>query len=470
MIALTLEEIEAATGGRLVGPDVRITGSVVTDSRECEPGSLYVARVGEHADGHDYVPAALEAGAVAVLGERVVDGAPCVVVDDVELAFAKVARAVVDRAENLQIVGITGSSGKTSTKDLLGAVLARFAPTIAPYGSLNSEVGVPLTVCRVDEDTRYLVAEMGASGVGHIAYLTKIAPPRIGIVLNVGQAHMGEFGSVEAIARTKGELVEALPDDGVAVLNVDDPRVRAMASRTSAKVVLVGLGEDADFRATDVSVDETGRPSYHLTSPLGEADVRLALVGEHQVGNSLSVIAAATSLGLPLADVVDAVAGAGASSRWRMEVTEVGGRVTLVNDAYNANPDSMRAALRALAHMGASRRTIAAVGEMRELGDVSRAEHAAVGELAAELGIDVLVIVGEGARPVADGARDAGMDAAGIVVVDDIDAAHDVLVERIEEGDVVLFKSSRDSGLRVLGDRLVEESGSSAFPVTEVTS
>jgi len=470
VIELSLEEIATVTGGRLVGPDARITGPVVTDSRECAAGSLYVARVGEHADGHDFVPAALAVGAAGVLGERAVDGASCVVVDDVELAFAEVARAVVDRAPNLQIVGITGSSGKTSTKDLLGAVLARFAPTIAPYGSLNSEVGVPLTVCRIDEATRYLVAEMGASGVGHIAYLTKIAPPSIGIVLNVGQAHMGEFGSVEAIARTKGELVEALPQDGVAILNVDDSRVRAMASRTQAKVILVGLGEDADYRATDVSIDEAGRPSYHLTCPLGEADVRLALVGEHQVGNSLSVIAAATSLGLALGDVVEAVAGAGAASRWRMEVSEVGGGVTLVNDAYNANPDSMRAALRALAHMGTSRRSIAALGEMRELGEASHDEHTAVGQLAAELGIDRLVVVGAGAQAIAQGARTAGMTADAVTTVDDIDAAHDVLVEQIAPGDVVLFKSSRDSGLRMLGDRLVEESGTPAFPVTEVTS
>lgn len=468
MIEFSLDEIARVTGGRLVGADAQVTGPVVTDSRECERGSLYVARVGEHADGHQYAPAAREAGAVGVLGERPVEALPTVVVDNSELAFAKLARAVVDAIAALEIIGITGSSGKTSTKDLLGAVLAHFAPTVAPHGSLNSEVGVPLTVCRLDAESRYLVAEMGASGVGHIQYLTEIAPPKVGIVLNVGKAHMGEFGSVEAIAQTKGELVEALPDEGFAVLNVDDERVRAMASRTKAQVVLVGLGEGADFRAANVEMDARGRASYDLTCPQGTARVRLAVVGEHQVGNSLSVIAAAVSLGLDLAEVVDALASAGATSRWRMEVHELPRGVTLVNDAYNANPDSMRAAMRSLAHMGRERHTVAVLGEMRELGESSIAEHASVGRHLVELGIDEVYVVGTGAVAIADGARAAGMLAERVHELPDADAAYDALVADLRPGCILLLKSSRDSGLRLLGDRLVEESGSSAVPTTEV--
>lgn len=470
MITLTLEEVAAATGGVLHGIDTTITGSVVADSRECGPGSLYVARIGEHADGHDFAPNAAAAGATGVLGLRPVGVLPTVVVEDVDLAFAHLARAVVDRLPHLGIVGITGSSGKTSTKDLLGAVLGSFAPTIAPYGSLNSEVGVPLTVCRVDESTRFLVAEMGADGVGHIAYLTRIAPPKVGIVLNVGKAHLGEFGSVEAIAQTKGELVEALPADGFAILNVDDERVRAMASRTDASVVLVGLGADADYRATNVEVDATGRASYDLDCPAGKAHVRLNVFGEHQVGNSLSVIAAAVSLGFDLDEIVAALATAGAASRWRMEVHELGGGVTLINDAYNANPDSMRAALRSLAQMGCGRHTVAVLGEMLELGESSAQEHAEVGRLAAELGLRELVVVGGGAGAIADGAVEAGFPTERIHRAADAEAAHALLVSPVRTEQILLFKSSRDSGLRLLGDRLVDESGTATFPVTEVTS
>lgn len=469
MIEISLDEIARVTAGRLEGSDATVSGPVVTDSRECGPGSLYVARAGEHADGHEYAPAARDAGAVGVLGERPLEDLPTVVVEDSELAFAALARAVVDAIPALEIVGITGSSGKTSTKDLLGAVLARFGPTVAPHGSLNSEVGVPLTVCRLDAASRYLVAEMGASGVGHIEYLTKIAPPKVGIVLNVGKAHMGEFGSVDAIAKTKGELVEALPEDGFAVLNVDDERVRAMASRTKATVVLVGLGQGADYRATNVEVDANGRASYDLTCPHGTARVRLAVVGEHQVGNSLSVIAAAVSLGLSLPEVVDALATAGATSRWRMEMHELPGGITLVNDAYNANPDSMRAAMRSLAHMGRDRHSVAVLGEMRELGDSSDDEHAQVGRDLFELGIDEVYVVGAGAAPIAVGARSAGMPAERVHELADADAAHAALVTGLRPDHIVLLKSSRDSGLRLLGDRLVEESRPSGVSTTEVT-
>lgn len=470
MIQLSLAQIAQACSGTLHGDDAIVTGNVVTDSREVTPGGLYVARVGEHADGHDYAAAAAAAGAVGCLGERPVPELPTIVVEDVQLAFAKLGRRVTDGIDGLEIVGITGSSGKTSTKDMLGAVLSSFAPTISPVGSLNSEIGVPLTVCRLDANSKYLVAEMGADGVGHIAYLAKIAPPKVGIVLNVGKAHLGEFGSVDAIAQTKGELVEALPSDGVAILNADDERVAAMAPRTAARVITVGVRNEADFRATNVHLDGAGRASYHLISPLGEADVRLAMFGEHQVGNSLSVIAAATALGHPLDAVVAAVGEAKAASRWRMEVHELGGGVTLINDAYNANPDSMRAALRSLAAMGVERHTVAVLGQMLELGDGSHEEHRAVGLLAAELGIREVVTVGEGARGIAEGALAGGMTESAVYHVADTEAAHQLLTKLVKPGHILILKSSRDSGLRLLGDQLVDEAGTTAFPATEELS
>ncbi|MGN6752534.1 MAG: UDP-N-acetylmuramoyl-tripeptide--D-alanyl-D-alanine ligase [Intrasporangium sp.] len=447
MIPLPLARVAELTGGVLHGPDpageLVIDGPVVTDSRECGPGGLYVARVGEHADGHAFVPDAAARGAVAALTSRVVDGLPCVVVDDVQLAFGHLARGVVDTAPGLQVIGITGSSGKTSTKDLLASVLATAGETVAPVNSLNGEIGVPLTVCRITPSTRHLVVEMGARGIGHLRYLTQIAPPQIGIVLNVGSAHVGEFGSRENIARAKAELPQALPAEGLAILNADDPLVAAMAQGLAARVCLVGTSHEAEVRAEDIVLDEAGRAAYTLVAPQGRAKVGLRLVGPHHVANSLAVAAAALELGLPLDAVAASLSAALPVSRWRMEVTRRADGVTVVNDAYNANPESMRAALDALAGMTTAGRRWAVVGEMLELGESSPAEHAAIGRYAAQLGIDRLVAVGDGARSV--GAAEW---------VRDTDTAFDLLRVELAPGDIVLFKSSRDSGLRWLGDRV----------------
>lgn len=452
MIPLTLVEVAGLTGGAVQGSSgpaaVVVSGVVSTDSRECGPGSLYVARVGEHADGHDFVAAAAERGAVAALTSRVVPGLPCVVVDDVQTAFGRLARGVLDRAPDLHVVAITGSSGKTSTKDLLASVLAAHGETVAPRNSLNGEIGVPLTVCRVTPTTRYLVAEMGARGLGHIAYLTTIAPPDVAVVLNVGTAHVGEFGSRENIAVAKGELPESLSPDGLAILNADDPLVAAMRFRTSARVQFVGLSPEADVRAIDVELSELGQPSFTIVTKAGERRVALGLNGAHHVGNALAVAAACLELGLSLDDVVAGLEAARPLSRWRMEVTERPDGVIVVNDAYNANPESMRAALDTLAAMQATGRRWAVLGEMLELGPESSAQHAGVGAYAARLGIDRIVAVGEGARSY--GAGDW---------VPDTEAAHAFLVDRLQAGDVVLLKSSRDSGLRWLGDRLAGSAG-----------
>ena len=508
MIPMGLRDVATLTGGELhPGPgagrgarveDVLVDGPVVTDSREAGPGSLYVARVGEHADGHRFLGLARDKGAVAALTTRPVGELPCVVVDDVQAAFGRLARGVVDRCPKLRVIGITGSSGKTGTKDLLASVLATVAETVAPVGSLNGEVGVPLTVCRVTPSTRFLVVEMGARAVGHIRYLTEVAPPGIALVLNVGSAHLGEFGSIDRVAHAKAELVQALPPDGVAILNADEPVVAAMGRLTDARVVTVGRSEGAMVRATDVALDGLGRPSFTLAVGGRSAPVTLALHGEHQVGNALSVAAAALECRLGLEQVAAALGAARATSRWRMEVIERDDGVTVVNDAYNANPDSVRAALAALAGMAggrppaeaqvaeaqvadgqvaagrvagervgrgerpqapdARRRTWAVLGEMLELGDQSRTEHERVGRLAATLGIDQVLAVGEGARPVVDGARLAGpAPAAGAAVswVPDADTAYRLLCTQLRRGDVVLLKSSRDAGLRWLGDRLV---------------
>jgi UDP-N-acetylmuramoyl-tripeptide--D-alanyl-D-alanine ligase len=468
MIPMTLSAIAAATGGAVHGAgtgrlvDVLVDGPVVTDSRLAGPGGLYVARRGEHADGHQFVGDAAARGAVAALTSRPVTELPSVVVEDVDRAFGRLGRAVLAAAPQVTVVAVTGSSGKTSTKDLLAQVLPALGATVAAEASYNSEVGVPLTVVRVEPDTRYLVVEMGARGPGHLAYLTEIAQPDISVVLNVGTAHVGEFGSREAVARAKSELVQALSPSGLAVLNADDTAVAAMASLSAAPVVFVGRSSSgraaAQVRAERVELGRAARPTFELVSDLasasGRARVELRLHGEHQVDNALAVAAVALSLGLPVAEAAERLSAAEPASRWRMEVVERSDGVTVVNDAYNANPESMRAALRALVAMSRGRRSWAVLGEMRELGPVSEREHAELAGVAARLGVDRLVVVGEGARAAYEAALLSSTWQAPPILVPDTDAAFDAVQAELAEGDVVLLKSSRDSGLRFLGERL----------------
>ncbi|MFI8099864.1 UDP-N-acetylmuramoyl-tripeptide--D-alanyl-D-alanine ligase [Streptomyces sp. NPDC086023] len=469
MIALSLAEIADITGGRTHDiPDASraVTGSVVIDSRQVEPGGLFAAFAGEHVDGHDYAERAVAAGAVAVLAARPV-GVPAIVVDDVETALGALARAVVGRL-GTDVVALTGSAGKTSTKDLIAQVLQQHAPTVWTPGSLNNEIGLPLTALKATAETQHLVLEMGARGIGHIRYLTGLTPPRIGLVLNVGTAHIGEFGGREQIAQAKGELVEALPaesEGGVAVLNADDPLVRAMAARTKARTVFFGEAEDADVRASEVRMTDRGQPSFTLHTPTGCSDVTLRLYGEHHVSNALAAAAVAHVLGMSVDEIATALSGAGTLSRWRMEVTERADGVTVVNDAYNANPESMRAALRALAAMGdaakaAGGRTWAVLGPMAELGDESLAEHDAVGRLAVRLNVSRLVAVGgREASWLQLGAYNEGSWGEESVLVSDAQAAVDLLRRELRPGDVVLVKASRSIGLERIAQALLEGEG-----------
>ncbi|GAB3499522.1 UDP-N-acetylmuramoyl-tripeptide--D-alanyl-D-alanine ligase [Nocardiopsis coralliicola] len=468
MIALTLDRIAEITRTRpnaAVPPDRVVDGPVVVDSRQVGPGSLFVALGGERADGHDFAGAAVAAGASAVLGSRPVE-APALLADggddEVVAALGRLARAAAEQisAAGADIVGITGSSGKTTTKDLLAQVLDRLGPTVAPVGSLNNEIGHPLTVLRADERTRFVVLEVAARGIGHIAHLCSIAPPRIGVVLNVGSAHVGEFGGKEAIARAKGELVEALPAaaaGGVAVLNADDPNVAPMAARTAARVVTVGTGPDADVRALDVRLDSAGRAAFTLAAGGRTAPVRLAVIGAHQVHNALAAAAVAAEFGMDAEGIAAALAEAGPVSRWRMEVTERADGVTVVNDAYNANPESTAAALETLAAIGAGGRRIAVLGHMAELGDGSRAAHEGIGKAAAESGVDLLVSVGEQAAGIADGAAGVPGWAGEAVRADGTDAALDALTERLRPKDTVLVKGSRVAGLERVAAALAAE-------------
>ncbi|MFF2993952.1 UDP-N-acetylmuramoyl-tripeptide--D-alanyl-D-alanine ligase [Streptomyces sp. NPDC057950] len=457
MIALSLAEIAAVVGGQthdIPDPALQVTGPVVRDSREVEPGSLFVAFAGERVDGHDFARAVVEAGAVAVLASRPV-GVPAIVVEDVQTALGALARHVVERL-GATLVALTGSAGKTSTKDLIAQVLRSKAPTVFTPGSLNNEIGLPLTALTATEETKYLVLEMGARGIGHIRYLADLTPPKIGLVLNVGTAHIGEFGGREQIAQAKGELVEGLPEDGAAVLNADDPLVRAMASRTKARVVLFGESGEADVRAENVRLTDLGQPAFRLHTPSGCSDVTMRLYGEHHVSNALAAAAVAHELGMSADEIARALSEAGSLSRWRMEVTERPDGVTVVNDAYNANPESMRAALRALVAMGRGRRTWAVLGQMAELGDEALAEHDAIGRLAVRLNVSKLVAVGgREASWLQLGAYNEGSWGEESVHVSDAQAAVDLLRSELRPGDVVLVKASRSVGLERVAQALL---------------
>ena len=473
MIPLRLAELAGLVGGVVDAghDDVLVTGAAAVDSRAVPTGGLFVAVAGERVDGHDFARAAVEQGAAAALVSRPVDVAH-VLVPDVVVALSRLARWLVDQlteptAGGMLVVGVTGSSGKTSTKDLLAQLLAAAGPTVATRGNYNNEIGLPVTVLEADATTRHLVLEMGARGPGHIADLCRTAPPRIGVELNVGDAHASEFGSREATAAAKAELVEALPSagsGGVAVLNADDPLVAAMAGRTRARVVTVGLDPSAEVRAEQVRLDGQGRPTYVLRAPGHDpVEVTLPLHGAHHVGNSLAAAAVALEAGLSAPEVAGVLAAARPASRWRMEVTDRPDGVTVVNDSYNANPESVRAAIEALAAMSAGRRAWAVIGEMLELGAASTARHEEVGRLARGSGVARVVAVGEGARGVHTGALAAGAaDGEESLLVPDVDAAVALLEAQLRPGDVVLVKASRGAGLDRVAAALLADSGASS--------
>ncbi|SKC60741.1 MULTISPECIES: UDP-N-acetylmuramoyl-tripeptide--D-alanyl-D-alanine ligase [Plantibacter] len=465
MIDLTLTEIAAATDGRLISgsadPGLVVSGVADTDSRLITPGDIFVAKPGEETDGHLFADAAVANGAALLIVERELAVAvPQIVVENSVTALGALATEVITRVRalgRLRIVGITGSNGKTTTKNLLAAVLERVGETVSPKASFNNEVGAPITMLRVTNETRFLVAEMGASGIGEIARLIRMAKPDIGVVLKVGLAHAGEFGGIEATVTAKTEMVSELLPEDVAVLNLDDPRVAGMADATRARVLWFGLDDRAAVRATDIVATASGT-AFTLHLPDGSsAPVRFKVLGEHHVMNALAAAAAAHELGVEIDLIVDALESVSRAERWRME--PLGGRddVSIINDAYNASPDSMSAAIRTLAQIGAERgRTIAVLGAMSELGDWAGEEHDRIGLQVVRLGIGRLVVVGPEARRMHITAINEGSWDGESVYFATADEAFAYLSAEIAPGDTVLVKSSNAAGLRLLGDRLGE--------------
>ncbi|CAN5331691.1 UDP-N-acetylmuramoyl-tripeptide--D-alanyl-D-alanine ligase [soil metagenome] len=461
MIALTLAEIADALGGQLLAgadPQLVVDGSVETDSRRVTPGSIFFALPGEVTDGHLFADAAAENGAALLIVERPVDAVvPQLQVTDGVVALAALARIVVARvraAGTMRVAAITGSNGKTTTKNLLRAVLESVGPTIAPQGSFNNHVGAPISMLRVDALTEYLVVEMGASHIGEIARLVSIVTPDVGVVLKVGLAHAGEFGGVDAIQRAKSEMVTDLPASAVAVLNRDDPRVAAMAGQTAARVVWFGTHPDSDLHADDLAVTASGT-TFEVTVDGASYPVRLRILGEHHVSNALAALAVAREFDVPIVDAITRLESVSRAERWRMEVLDRGDGVIVINDAYNASPDSTAAAMKTLAQiLQPGQRSVAVLGEMAELGEFAQEEHDRLGRLAVRLNIGKLVVVGERARHIHLAAGLEGSWDGESVLVADVDAAYDLLREELRAGDVVLVKSSKSAGLRFLGDRL----------------
>lgn len=462
MIRLSIQEIADAMGGRIVGceqpEDFFLDGVVDTDSRLMEPGGLFFAKPGEFTDGHLFIPAAIEAGASAVVVDHVVEASiPQIVVADTVDALGALAQYVVARVRSvsdLKIIGITGSNGKTTTKNLVASLCSSLGPTVAPRDSFNNEVGAPLTMLKLALDTRYLVLELGASGVGHIRRLTNLAAPDIGVVLMVGLAHAGEFGGVEATIAAKSELVTGLIPGSPVILNADDPRVSAMADLASGEVLWFGQSSRAQVRASNINVALSGT-SFELTMPTGEtAQINFAVLGEHHVMNALAMASVGHLLGVALAQIKATLEGVVRAERWRMEIMGDHG-VTVINDAYNASPDSMAAGLKTLRQIsGPQNRTIAVLGEMSELGEYSGEEHDRLALLVVRLNIDQLVVVGSGARRLHISAMNEGSWDGESQFFDTADDAYDYLVTFCRPDDIVLVKSSNSAGLRFLGDRL----------------
>ncbi|MEP9416366.1 UDP-N-acetylmuramoyl-tripeptide--D-alanyl-D-alanine ligase [Gordonia sp. VNQ95] len=435
---MQVSEIADAVGGQMVGPAITVDGAAI-DSRALSPGQLFVPIVAER-NGHDYIESAVAAGATAYLTSeppRAGVDATAVTCDDTAAALASVGR-LVRRTLPERVVGVTGSVGKTSTKDLLAGLLATTFVTAASEKSFNNELGLPLTLANAPDDTEAVVAEMGARGIGHIAYLCSIAQPTVGIVTRVEGVHLELFGNIEAVARAKGELVESLPADGLAVLNADHKSVIAMAARTSAKVLSYGMTPSADVSATDIRVDAQLRASFRLHTPWGSTDVHLGARGEHQVSNALAAAAAAGGLGVPVEAMADGLAGA-ALSGLRMELITTDSGLVVLNDSYNANPTSMSAALRSLAALDARRR-FAVLGTMAELGDDSAGEHEAIALEAQSLGVEVIAV-------------DEPLYGTTAQHVSGIDAAVAAL-DGVGDGDAVLVKGSRVAALERVADAL----------------
>lgn len=451
MIPLQASAIAAIVGGSLHGDDLRVTEPPVLNSADAIAGSLFLALKGENVDGHDFAADAFTRGAVVALVSKPVGGNH-IIVDDVTRALGALAHHVRKELKNLSVVGITGSQGKTTTKELLASVLSQVAETVAPSGNYNNDLGAPISLLRCTEKTKFCIVEMGARHLGDIAKLVAIAEPDIGVVLKVGTAHLGEFGSVELIAQTKSEMISSLRDSAIAILGNYDAFTPKMAELHKGRSVLFGEDSKCSIRATDIEFRE-GRAHFDLVTPEGRSAVGLRIVGMHQVANALAVAAIATELGLTLDQIAGGLSTAESNARWRMEIVELP-QLLLINDSYNASPEAMSAALSTLALFAQERggESWAFLGKMHELGESSQSDHAAIGTLAQELGIDHLVCVGA-----PEFATTMSKNGPTSIHLCNDKAEALTIAENLNQGDVLLIKASRSEKLEELADAISQQ-------------
>jgi UDP-N-acetylmuramoyl-tripeptide--D-alanyl-D-alanine ligase len=449
MIPLTISQISEVISGKIVGDGNKlITGAAFFDSREIVSNGIFLALKGEHVDGHDFAINALKGGAGVVICTQE-SGDTCIVVPDVVEAVTKLAAHVRQMIPDMKVVAITGSHGKTTTKDLSKHLLSMMGSTVAPRSSFNNDLGVPITILECTTDTKFCILEMGARNLGDISKLERTFLPDIGVVLGVGSAHIGVFGSREIIATAKSEMVKNLESSKIAILGSYDDLTINMSNLTKAKVMTFGENSNNDVRATDVEIRE-GFAHFDLVTSFGRESVALRQAGRHQVANALAAAAIATALNLPIDKISAGLSTAESSSKWRMELHEVAGRL-IINDSYNANPESMFAALDALRLFAQERggRAWAFLGKMHELGDYSLAGHREVARKAIDLEIDHLVAVGT-----KDYQIESELGSTEILLVENIESAREIATGS-EAGDVILVKGSRAEGLEKLAELLI---------------
>ena len=462
MITLRASEIASIVGGELIGDDVTVTAAPVFDSSAATPGSIFLALKGEKVDGHSFIDSAFSNGAVLAF-VTAPSTQRCIVVPDVMKALSKLAAHVRNTLKDLKVIALTGSQGKTTTKDLLQHILESVGRTVAPIGNFNNELGTPITLLQCDENTKFCILEMGARHIGDIAALCQMAKPNIGMVLRVGTAHIGEFGSAEAVASAKSEMISSLDQSAIAILGQYDEFTKKMSSLHEGKVITFGEGTSVDIRATDIEIRE-GRPHFDLVTPAGRAAVGLRIVGIHQVANALAAAAVATVLGASIDLIAGALSTAEVQSKWRMQISEFGGYV-LINDAYNSSPESAEAALRTLVLFAQERggQSWAFLGKMHELGASSQERHAGIGTLALELGIDHLVCIAAPEYAEAIGANSA-------MTVHLFESKEDALslIDQMSSGDVILVKASRAEAFEEIANAISAELNSKVEETEEV--
>ena len=462
---ININEVVSAAKGRLVRGDKDISVSAVSiDTRTIKEGELFVAIKGDRFDGHDFVLQAFEMGACGAvidrsqsdkIEKRIKDDTKALIaVDDTITALQEMA-AFHRQKYYIRVVGVTGTNGKTTTKEMIAKILGQRLWVLKNEGNLNNHIGVPLTLLRLNKRHQAAVIEMGMSGLGEIRRLCEIAAPNIGVVTNIGAAHLEGLGSIENVIKAKGEIIESLSESDTAVINADDKNSVSLKNKAKGKVITFGIDNDADIRAVDIRHQSPAGTAFAIIKGKDKIDISLSLSGRHNIYNALAAAAASLMLNFDLEDVKAGLEGF-EPFKMRSEIMALNSGVRIINDSYNANPASMEAAIRLLSDFKNNGRTFAVLGGMFELGDYAREAHLNIGRAAVDSGVDYLIVVGELARFIVSGASSAGMKQDNIFVCMDHQEAVDILNRLTDSGDTILIKGSRKMAMERIAEGLIK--------------